>query len=56
MTGSNAINHHHLEFACAQRLDELDFLCGDFGWKNIWRFTPTPQYQLFVRDGAAAVT
>ena len=36
------INFHHLERACALHFDEVDFLCGDFGWKERFRLTPRP--------------
>ena len=28
------INFHHIGWACAERLEVVDFLCGDFGWKR----------------------
>ena len=36
------INFHHLEWACCQRLAEVDFLCGNFGWKERFHLTPRP--------------
>ncbi len=38
------INLHHLEWACAARVAEVDFLCGDFLWKPLFRLTPRPLY------------
>ncbi|MBF0529710.1 MAG: GNAT family N-acetyltransferase [Deltaproteobacteria bacterium] len=38
------INLHHMEWACAARLDEVDFLCGDFSWKRLFHLTARPQY------------
>jgi len=38
------INLRHLEWACEQRLDEVDFLCGDFSWKPLFHLTPRPLY------------
>lgn len=38
------INFHHLQFACTARLNEVDFLCGDFGWKERFLLTPRPLY------------
>jgi CelD/BcsL family acetyltransferase involved in cellulose biosynthesis len=40
------INFHHMEWACHQRLMEVDFLCGDFNWKNRFRLTPRPLYEI----------
>jgi hypothetical protein len=39
------INLHHIEWACRQRMAEVDFLCGDFNWKNRFHLTPRPLYQ-----------
>jgi hypothetical protein len=38
------INLHHLQWACEQQLDEVDFLCGDFLWKPLFHLTPRPLY------------
>lgn len=38
------INLRHLEWACEQQLDEVDFLCGDFSWKPLFHLTPRPLY------------
>ena len=43
------INLHHIEWACEERLDLVDFLCGDFGWKERFHLTPRPLYQ-FRKD------
>ena len=40
------INLHHLEKACAERFDHIDFLCGDFHWKTMFHLTPRPLYLL----------
>ena len=42
------INLHHLEYACQERIDEVDFLCGDSGcsWKPLFHLTPRPLYLL----------
>lgn len=40
------INLHHLSEACRLRLDEVDFLCGDFNWKKRLRLTERPLYRL----------
>jgi hypothetical protein len=43
------INFHHLTWACEQRLREVDFLCGEFNWKNRFHLTPRPLYQMRKR-------
>ncbi|MDT8391665.1 MAG: GNAT family N-acetyltransferase [Lentisphaeria bacterium] len=40
------INFHHLEQACRHRFAEVDFLCGDFGWKERFRLSPRILYKL----------
>jgi len=40
------INFHHMEWACSRRLEVIDFLCGDFGWKERFHLTPRPLYLL----------
>ena len=40
------INLHHLDWACRQRLTVVDFLCGDFGWKNRFHLTHRPLYEI----------
>ena len=49
------INLHHLEWACRQRLEIVDFLCGDFGWKNRFHLTPRPLYEIYRRPASAAL-
>jgi hypothetical protein len=49
------INFNHLEWACHQRMREVDFLCGEFNWKNRFHLTPRPLYKmskLIAIDGA----
>ena len=46
------INFHHLEVACRERLDCVDFLCGDFGWKHRFRLQPRPLYQIRLNSGS----
>jgi hypothetical protein len=49
------INFHHLEWACSQQLREVDFLCGEFNWKDRFHLTPRPLYKmskLISIDGA----
>jgi len=40
------INFHHMQRACQERLDQVDFLCGDFNWKKLFHLTPRPLYLL----------
>ena len=42
------INFHHIEWACLKRLSQVDFLCGDFGWKKRFHLTPRPLYQILM--------
>lgn len=44
------INLHHIEWASAQKIDSLDFLCGDFGWKERFHLTPRELYQITLSD------
>jgi CelD/BcsL family acetyltransferase involved in cellulose biosynthesis len=45
------INLHHMQWACQQRLQRVDFLCGDFHWKKQFHLTPRP---LFLLSGFAS--
>lgn len=40
------INFHHLEWACRNGLREVDFLCGNFGWKERFHLTQRPLYEV----------
>ncbi len=42
------INFHHLEWACQQRMEVVDFLCGNFGWKERFHLTPRPLYKIGI--------
>ena len=42
------MNFHHLEYACRTRLETVDFLCGDFGWKQRFHLTPRPLYEIRI--------
>lgn len=46
------INFHHIEWACQQDLMEVDFLCGDFNWKNRFHLTPRPLYEIMLLQTA----
>ncbi len=43
---AKVINLHHLKWACEQGLKMVDFLCGDFGWKERFHLTSRPLYQI----------
>ncbi|MDA0841759.1 MAG: GNAT family N-acetyltransferase [Planctomycetota bacterium] len=38
------INVHHMQRACKERMEEVDFLCGDFSWKTLFHLTPRPLF------------
>ncbi len=40
------INLHHIETACREKMDSVDFLCGDFSWKRRFRLSERPLYQM----------
>lgn len=40
------INMHHLQWACENRMQVVDFLCGDFGWKKRFHLSSRPLYEL----------
>ena len=40
------INLHHMQRACRERLNLIDFLCGDFSWKKKFHLTENPLYLL----------
>jgi hypothetical protein len=42
------INFQHLEWACREKIGIVDFLCGDFGWKERFHLTPRPLYKLDI--------
>lgn len=45
------INLHHLDWACRQEIGTVDFLCGDFNWKERFHLTSVPFYE-FRNDKA----
>ncbi len=47
------INLHHMERACTEAMDEVDFLCGDFNWKKVFHLTERPLY-LFTKTAVQA--
>jgi hypothetical protein len=40
------INLCHMRRACDERMEWVDFLCGDFSWKTLFHLTPRPLYLL----------
>ncbi|QTA78101.1 Acyltransferase-domain-containing protein [Desulfonema limicola] len=50
------INMHHIEKACMDRVQEVDFLCGDFTWKKLFHLMPRPLYQYSNRPNAVMDT
>lgn len=43
------INLLHLSYACDQDIREVDFLCGDFGWKDKLHLKPRPLYRIIAQ-------
>ncbi|MCL7486806.1 MAG: GNAT family N-acetyltransferase [Desulfobulbaceae bacterium] len=48
------INFHHLEWACLRKMEVVDFLCGDFGWKQRFHLIGRPLYEMQIQSGAIA--
>lgn len=42
------INLHHIQRACEERMQSVDFLCGDFSWKKRFHLTERPLFELVV--------
>ncbi|OGV21602.1 MAG: hypothetical protein A2X47_13200 [Lentisphaerae bacterium GWF2_38_69] len=40
------INFHHIEWASNNKFDKIDFLCGDFGWKERFHLSSKPLYEI----------
>jgi Acetyltransferase (GNAT) domain len=40
------INLHHLEWACTRKIGLVDFLCGEFNWKERFHMTTRPLYTI----------
>jgi len=43
------INFHHIKWSCRERLDAVDFLCGDFSWKNRFHLFARPLFELSIQ-------
>ena len=41
---AKVINMHHLQWACEKRVQEVDFLCGDFNWKKMFHLQERPLF------------
>jgi len=41
---AKVINLNHMEWACDNKIDAVDFLCGDFGWKERFHLSAVPLY------------
>ena len=50
------INLHHLEWACAQKIQMVDFLCGEFNWKKRFHLTARPLYAIEKTGSAQSWT
>jgi hypothetical protein len=48
---AKAANLSHIGWACDMRIESVDFLCGDFGWKERFHLEPRP---LFVSRNPAS--
>lgn len=46
------MNLHHMEWACQQQFDAVDFLCGDFNWKTKFHLSPRPHYEIVLNKPA----
>lgn len=42
------INFHHLDRSCRERYEMVDFLCGDFGWKQRFHLSARPLYEMHI--------
>jgi len=48
------INLHHMRWACDNKVERVDFLCGDFNWKTQFHLAPRPLFKL-MGQGKASV-
>ncbi len=46
---AKAMNLFHIRRGCEMRFEQIDFLCGDFGWKERFHLKPRPLY-ISIRD------
>lgn len=47
---AKVINMHHITYACSTGLKKVDFLCGEFHWKQLWHLDPEPLYKFISPD------
>jgi len=52
---AKSINLHHMQRGCAEQYAAVDFMCGDFSWKNKFHLASQPLYLLSNAAFAAAV-
>lgn len=41
---AKVINMYHMERACEEKIEEVDFLCGDFNWKKMFHLQERPLF------------
>jgi len=46
------INLHHIRTACEERFESVDFLCGEFAWKDTFHLSARPLFKLTNMDEA----
>ncbi len=51
---AKAINIFHIRLGMKMRFDEIDFLCGDFGWKKRFRLEQRTLYKAVAQEDAAS--
>jgi hypothetical protein len=44
---AKVINFHHIQWAFKKRIELIDFLCGDFGWKKRFHLIPRPLFEIY---------
>jgi hypothetical protein len=42
---AKVMNRNHIEFAFQHGVSKVDFLCGDFHWKQLWHLDEEPLYK-----------
>jgi hypothetical protein len=47
------INFHHMEWACRNQMKSVDFLCGDYGWKERFHLSSRPLYKIEAPSDSA---
>ncbi|MBU0970458.1 MAG: GNAT family N-acetyltransferase [Proteobacteria bacterium] len=49
---AKGMNLHHMEWSCRHHMESVDFLCGDFNWKERFHLIPRPLYKLHCDKSA----